>query len=258
MNEENLVTYYNKFNEDKRLKTKHARVEYNTAMHYINVCLSQCQTHRILDVGAGTGAYAIPLFQAGNDVHAIELVKHNLRTMQKKWPNLDAREGNAMDLSKFEDDSFDIVLLFGPMYHLISHEHKLKALNEAKRVVRETGFILISYCLNEYAIIEHGIKEGFLKQAVEKGEVDENFHVISKEDDLYSYVRIEDINKLKDEAGLTRYKIIGQDGAAEYLKREINHMDEESFACFMAYHLANCERYELLGASRHALDILRK
>lgn len=105
MNEENLVTYYNKFNEDKRLKTKHARVEYNTAMHYINVCLSQCQTHRILDVGAGTGAYAIPLFQAGNDVHAIELVKHNLRTMQKKCPNLDAREGNAMDLSKFEDDS---------------------------------------------------------------------------------------------------------------------------------------------------------
>ena len=212
----------------------------------------------LIDVGAGTGAYAIPLFQAGNDVHAIELVKHNLRTMQKKCRNLDAREGNAMDLSKFEDDSFDIVLLFGPMYHLISHENKLKALNEAKRVVKDTGFILISYCLNEYAIIEHGIKEGFLKQAVEKGEVDENFHVISKEDDLYSYVRIEDINKLKDEAGLTRYKIIGQDGAAEYLKREINHMDEESFACFMAYHLANCERYELLGASRHALDILRK
>ncbi len=63
MNEEQLITYYNKFNEDKRLKTKHARVEYLTAMHYIHECLRQTSGKKILDLGAGTGAYALPLFE---------------------------------------------------------------------------------------------------------------------------------------------------------------------------------------------------
>ena len=229
MNEEQLITYYNKFNEDKRLKTKHARVEYLTAMHYIHECLRQTSGKKILDLGAGTGAYALPLFEEGYDVTAIELVKHNLRTMQMKAPQLDARWGNAMDLSAFADDSFDVILMFGPMYHLISHEDKMTALKEAKRVIKKDGFILISYCMNEYAIITHGIKEGFLKASVQDNQVDETYHVLSAPEDLYSYVRLEDINRLQAEAQLSRYKIIVQDGMAEYLKKEINTMDEETF-----------------------------
>lgn len=258
MNNENLITYYNKFNEDKRLKTKHARVEYQTAMHYIHECLDRTFGKHILDLGAGTGAYAIPLFEEGYDVTAIELVKHNLRTMQMKQPHLDARLGNAMDLSAFADNSFDLILMFGPMYHLISHKEKMKALLEAKRVVKKDGYILISYCMNEYAIITHGIKEGFLKDSVDNHQVDETYHVLSSEDDLYSYVRLEDINRLKEESGLARYKIIVQDGMAEYLKKEINTMDEETFKLVMDYHLKNCERPELLGYSRHVLDILQE
>lgn len=258
MNEEQLITYYNKFNEDKRLKTKHARVEYLTAMHYIHECLRQTSGKKILDLGAGTGAYALPLFEEGYDVTAIELVKHNLRTMQMKAPQLDARWGNAMDLSAFADDSFDVILMFGPMYHLISHEDKMTALKEAKRVIKKDGFILISYCMNEYAIITHGIKEGFLKASVQDNQVDETYHVLSAPEDLYSYVRLEDINCLQAEAQLSRYKIIVQDGMAEYLKKEINTMDEETFTLVMDYHLKNCERPELLGYSRHVLDILTK
>ncbi len=258
MNEEQLITYYNKFNEDKRLKTKHAQVEYLTALHYIDECLKQTKEHKILDVGAGTGAYSIPLLHEGNDVIAVELVKHNLRTMQMKEPKLDARWGNAMDLSDFADNSFDLVLLFGPMYHLISHEHKLLALNEAKRVVKPDGFILISYCMNEYAVITHGIKEGFLKQSLEEDQLSSDFHVKSKPEDLYSYVRLEDIDRLKDDAKLQRYKIIAQDGMAEYLKKEINSMDQETIQLVFNYHLSICERPELLGYSRHVLDILRK
>ena len=92
---------------------------------------------------------SIYLYNEGYDVTALELVKHNLRVLEKKEPNIKAYQGNALNL-KFPDNSFDIILLFGPMYHLISFEDKLNALMEAKRVVKDSGYIFISYCLDYY------------------------------------------------------------------------------------------------------------
>ena len=141
MNEENLIKYYNKFNEDKRLNTKHGNIEFITAIKYIEKYINKGD--KILDVGAGTGKYSIYFNDKGYDVTAVELVKHNLRVLEKNAPDIKAYQGNALNL-KFEDNSFDIVLLFGPMYHLISFEDKLKAINEAKRVLKPNGKIFIS------------------------------------------------------------------------------------------------------------------
>lgn len=254
MNEKELIQYYNKFNEEKRLNTRHGRVEFLTAIHYIEKYLKKGD--KILDVGAGTGKYSFYFQEKGYDVTALELVKHNLKEIEKK--NIKAVLGNALDLSKFEDQSFDIVILFGPMYHLISFEEKKKALEEAKRVTKKNGYIFISYCMNEYAVITHAFRENFIKKVLKENKLDSSFHVLSKPNDLYSFVRIEEIDQLKEETFLKRISIIAQDGPTEYLKKEINQMDEETFQHFFQYHLETCERKELLGASRHILDILQK
>ena len=47
------------------------------------------------------------------------------------------------------------------------------------------------------------------------------------------------------------------DGPADYIRRELNEMSEAEFEAFIQYHLANCERMELLGASSHTVDMLR-
>jgi len=254
MNEENLIKHYNKHNEDKRLKTRHAQIEYITGLTYIKKYLKKGSS--ILDVGAATGAYSIPLFNDGYDVTAFELVKHNLKEIEIKEPNIKCVQGNAIDLSKFDDNSFDGVLLFGPMYHLISYEEKLQALKEAKRVVKPNGLIFISYCMNEYAVITHAFKERQILNI--KDELDDNFKVLNKPTDLYTYVRIEDINKLMNDTNLERVNILSQDGPAEYLKKEINSMNDEELDMLIKYHLSTCERPELLGAGRHILDILKK
>ena len=254
MNEENLIKHYNKHNEDKRLKTRHAQVEYTTGLTYIKKYLSKGSS--ILDVGAATGAYSIPLYNDGYNVTAFELVKHNLKEIEIKEPNIKCIQGNAIDLSKFNDNTFNGVLLFGPMYHLISYEEKLQALKEAKRVVKLNGLIFISYCMNEYAVITHAFKERQILNV--KDELDENFKVLNKPTDLYTYVRLEDINKLMNDTHLERVKILSQDGPAEYLKREINSMNDEELDMLIKYHLSTCERHELLGAGRHILDILKK
>ncbi len=258
MNEENLIKYYNKFNEDKRLTHRHGIVEYTTAMKYIHEYLNKMNNPKIIDVGAGTGKYSIVLANEGYDVTAVELVKHNLKTLEAKKSSVKTYLGNATNLSSFGDNSFDMVLLFGPLYHLINKEDKIKALMEAKRIVKKDGLILVSYYMNEYAIITHGFKDNNILKAIKNEEIDKNYHITPKQTDLYSMVRLEDINELNELSDLKRIKILAQDGPSDYLRPIINNMDEETFNEYIKYHLSTCERPELLGASSHILDILKK
>lgn len=258
MNEKNLIEYYNKFNENKRLDRRHGIVEYTTAMKYIKRYLKKFKNPQIIDIGAGTGKYSIELANMGYNVTAVELVKHNLMTIKKNSTKVNTILGNAINLKKINDNSYDIVILFGPMYHLISDEDKIKALNEAKRIAKPNGYIFISYYMNEYAIIKHGFMEKKIKESLKNNLVDKNFHITPKNTDLYSMVRLEDINKYKNIVSLKRVKILSQDGPTDYIRKYINDLDDEEFSIYINYHLSICERKELLGASSHILDILKK
>ena len=83
MNEDNLIKYYNKFNEDKRFKSRGGLVEYKVSLKYIYKYLSEFDNPKILDIGAGTGAYSVRLALDGYDVTAVELIRHNLRYIEK-------------------------------------------------------------------------------------------------------------------------------------------------------------------------------
>ena len=225
-------------------------------MKYIHDFIPDGKKLKILDVGAGTGRYSIALSREGHNVTAVELVERNLKVLESKHEHVNCWPGNAMDLSFLEDDTFDITLLFGPMYHLMSEEEKLKAFLEARRVTKNGGHIFVAYVMNDYSVITYCFKQNKIKECIEKKSLTEDFHQIVTPDDLYSYLRLEDIDALNKKAGLKRVKIIAADGAADYMRRELNALDEESFNYFIQYHLANCERPELLGASSHVVDIL--
>lgn len=272
-----LTAHYNKFNEDKRLMRRHGQVEYITSMKYIHKYLEILQgenakdtTLQILDIGAGTGRYAVELAKEGYDVTAVEYVKYNLGRLKqnanvaKKECQeagqeflLQAYQGDARKLKRFAEDTFDLTLLFGPMYHLYSFEDKLQALMEAKRVTRPGGYILVAYLMNEYGVLTYGFKEGHALECMADGRLDEDYHCHSKEEDLYDYVRLEDMEALRHAAGLEHVQTISADGPADYMRRELNAMSEEMFAKFIKYHLSTCERPELLGAGAHTVDILR-
>ena len=144
------------------------------------------------------------------------------------------------------------------MYHLFSREDKIEVLKQATRVTKKGGYILVAYLMNEYAVITYAFKEGNLKKCVENGMLDENFQCQTTEKDLYSYIRIEEINFLKEQAGLEREKIVGVDGATDYIRPVLNKLSEDDFQTFIKYQESICERPELLGASSHTLDILKK
>ena len=144
------------------------------------------------------------------------------------------------------------------MYHLLKDEEKIEALKEAKRVCKKGGLIFVSYYMNDYAIITYGFIKKHIKEAIENNQVDETFHMLNLKDDLYSMVRIEDINRFNEALDLKRIKIISSDGASNYIRTVLNSLSEEEYNLFIKYHLSTCERSDLLGASSHLLDIIQK
>lgn len=251
-----LEDYYNHFDEDKRLEKRHGYVEFYTNMYFLNKYV--VKKSKILDIGAGTGKYSLALFDKGHEVFAFELMEKHLNIIKEKNSLIPLYKGNALDLSVFDDNTFDVVILFGPMYHLLKEEERIQALKEAKRVVKKCGYIFVSYCMNEYAVISYGIKKNKLKECLENGMLDKNYHTIPLENDLYAYLRLEDIDKYNKICELKRVEIIASDGPANYLRTELNKMDRDTYNLFLDYHLKTCAKKELLGASSHVLDILKK
>ena len=264
-----LEKYYNKFHEEHRLETRHGFVEFNTSMKYIHQAVEMSPAGssspsgaptspvKILDIGAGTGRYSVALSREGFDVTAVELVKHNIEILRAKHENVKTWQGDARDLHFLDDDTFDVTLLFGPMYHLHGEENKLKALTEARRVTKNGGIILVAYVMNEYSVISYCFKEHKWAEVAAKDGISPDFHIKATEEDLYDYVRISDIDDLNKKAGLERIKIISADGAADFMRRELNEMSEEEFKAFCDFQLAIAERQDLVGAGSHTVDILK-
>ena len=256
-----LENFYNSINEDERLLSKHGKVEYLTTMKYIHEYLKGRTDARILEVGAGTGRYSIPLAKERNRVMAVELVEHNIDILKSKLDGseiIDVMQGNALDLACFDDNTFDMTLVLGPMYHLYTKDDKLKALSEAVRVTKQGGIIFVAYCMNEACIIQYAFMHGHLKEVLEKDMTAPDWHCISEPKDIFSMVRTEEIDELDSAVNAERIKLIASDGMTNYMRECIDEMDDDTFEKWMDYHFSICERQDMIGVSNHTLDILRK
>lgn len=256
-----LEDYYSSYNEDGRLTSRHGQVEYLTTMKYIAECLSGISSPKILEIGAGTGRYSVTLAKGGFYVTAVELVAHNLDILKSK---LDGTEpitcfsGNALDLSFLPDGSFDLTMLLGPLYHLYTREDKLKALSEAVRVTKPGGHIIAAYCMNEPTVVQYVFGSNHLDEIMECNMLTPDWHCISEPKDLFEMVRSEEIASLDAELPVERLKLVATDGATNYMRETIDAMDDNTFSKWLEYHFAICERQDLVGASHHTLDIMKK
>ena len=251
----NIEKHYNKHPEDLRLQRRHGQVEFETTLHHLHRFMQP--HHSILDIGAGTGRYTSQLMAEGYSVKAVELVQRNIDVFLKREPTANVVKGDARHMPFIPSQSADITLLLGPLYHLIGDEEKLRALQEARRVTKPGGLIFVAYLMNEYSILSYCFDEERIDDLMARGFVDSNFHVQVQPDELYDYVRLEDINRLNQQAGLQRVTIFSPDGAADYMRTRLNRMSEQTFARFIEYQKCISERPDLIGAGSHVVDVVR-
>ena len=255
-----LENYYNGYDEEGRLENSRVgRVEYLTTRRYLDPLLTaDC---KIAEIGAGTGRYSVTLAKEGYDVTAVELVQHNLDILTGKLDgseNIRTHLGNALDLHMLGDNTYDVTLLLGPMYHLYSEEDKIVALREVVRITKPGGHILVAYCMNEATIIQYVFGFNKLREVMALDMLTEDWKCVRKPQDLFEMVRIEDIEQIKSTVPVKRINLIAADGASRYIRDYLEESDEETFEKWLSYHFSTCERQDLIGATNHSLDILMK
>lgn len=257
-----LIDFYNHYNEDNRLALKHGTVEFLTTMRYIEKYISP--SDRVLEIGAGTGRYSHALARQGYVVDAVELVEHNIEIFnQNTQPgeSVTITQGNAMELSSFRENTYNITLLLGPLYHLYSIEDKRQALREAIRVTKPGGVIFAAYVISDGCLLDEGFKRGNISvtEYIEKGLIDAlTFAAKSDPKDLFELVRKENIDDLMSVFPVTRLHYVAADGCALFMREAVDAMDNDTFELYLKYHFSTCEREDLLGVTSHAIDIFKK
>ncbi len=256
-----LIDFYNNSDEDSRLETRYGKIEFLTTMRYIGKYLKP--DDKVLEIGAGTGRYSHALARQGYAVDAVELVEHNIEIFRKNTlenENISVVQGNALDLSAFPDERYDITLLLGPLYHLYSKEDKQQAIREAIRVTKKGGIIFAAYVISDGCLLNVGFKrkEFSVGEYINSGLLDpETFAAKSEPKDLFELVRKEDIDDLMSDFPVTRLHYAATDGCALFMSEEIEAMDDETYQLYLKYHFATCERGDLLGITSHAVDIFK-
>lgn len=255
----NLNMFYSdKCDEDLRLTSKHGSIEFITTTKYINELLKKGD--RILEIGAGTGKYSLYYAEKGFKVNAIEFVNNNLNVLKGKITedmDIVAEQGDALDLSRFDDNTYDVTLVLGPLYHLYDKKDIDKAISEAIRVTKKDGIIAIAYLTSDSIMVNWGLMGNHLIDGY-PNDYDDNFKMINYPGGIFAAFYINEFKDIMSNYNVEYMKNIATDGLAHHLKEKIDSLTDEEFDIWLKYHLSTCEREDLQGYSNHMLYICKK
>lgn len=158
-----LEDFYNKASEETRLEKGMGIFEFERIKELIKQHISKPNS-TIIDIGGGTGKYSEWLAQQNHKVHLIEPVTKHIKLAEKRAKKLknpfSVTKGIAQKLP-YKNDTADLVILHGPLYHLQKREDRVAAINEAKRVLKKGGIVL-GFAINATASTVVGLMNGMI------------------------------------------------------------------------------------------------
>jgi len=254
-----IKSHYSKYEEDTRFqKDKARRLEYLLTKYFIDKYLRP--GNKILEIGAGTGAYSVHYAKQGYEVEAIELVEHNIDIFKTKiTPGMPVNivQGDALNLSRYDDNSFDITLSLGPLYHLFTEKDRKLAIREALRVTKPNGLLYIAYLTNDSIIANYFLRKKNIDILPEMIK-DNTYRLIDNPNEVFTGYHIDEFEKLVDMPNYMKLHNVAVDGIGYLLREFVDDLSEKQFKIWYDYQLAICERPDLQGYSSHMLHIGRK
>lgn len=259
MEDKYIIEYYNRYDEENRLERKHQKIEFLTTVKYVEQYLKE--GNRILEVGAGTGRYSLYFARKNYQVDSLELVKHNIDIFKSKLIKDDTvtiNQGNALNLDMYQDNTFDVTLVLGPMYHMYNDNDKHKVIEEALRVTKKGGYVFIAYITHDSVIVNWGLQGGQLAVGQKDNRFTDDYRCISDPKDLFAMMNIDEFKELIKEHNIETIKSIASDGVAPWFRNIFENIKEEEYNEWLKYHFQTCERQDLIGFSNHILYIGKK
>ncbi|MCI0514750.1 class I SAM-dependent methyltransferase [candidate division KSB1 bacterium] len=271
MSQVEIIDYYTQTGiENDRLKQGVGRFEYLRTQEIIRRYLS-APGMTILDVGGGPGIYAFWLAEMGAAVHLIDLTPAHLRIAQARAQALKIclksmliAEARALP---FPANYADLVLLFGPLYHLVERSARLQALQEAQRVVKPAGRVIIA-AISRYASVLDGFRSQCFDDPKFEPIVDQDLrdgqHRNPTPGNKYfteAYFHTPDALRMEIEAtGLSCEKMIGVEGPLGIMTALNTWLDQPGQMLEKALKYMRILESEpaLLGVSFHFLAIAQK
>lgn len=248
--EEKVSAIYDIYHEENRLnRSQSTKVEFITTTKYIEEVLEPGD--KILDLGAGTGVYSLYFAEKGYNITAVELADRNIQIFREGiMPHMSINlvHGNALDLSFIEDSSMDVVLLFGPLYHLSKKEDRDSCIQEANRVLKDDGKLFVSFINHDFIpYTESSYNPNWFEGNTYNKE---SFRI---ENFPFVFFKIKECREMLQDNGFKIEKEIASDGLSELMAEIIDKMNKDAFNQYLKYHLFICEEREFLGASNHFL-----
>lgn len=252
--------YDEKYDEWERLE-RH-KIEFDITKRYMDEYIVG-ENLKIFDIGGGPGRYSIYLAEKGHRVSLLDLSKRNIEVAKEKSAEIGISleayiHGNALELNKYCEE-YDVVLLMGPLYHLIKESDRKTAIEGALSLLKPNGIIIASF-ISKYAPIQDYLK---------------GLHPIESVDELLVFLEngssqggkgfttayFTDHKEAKDlmnSFGLTELAFAGVENILGSKEKEVNMLEEDEYRKWLeiGYQLGQDEN--LMGTSEHFLYIGRK
>lgn len=224
---------------------------------------------RVLDCGGGPGRYAIELAHRGYEVTLFDLSAECLRLAREKAIEAGVtlagyEQGTATDLSRFPDDTFDAVLLKGPLYHLLEESERRRALAEAYRVLKPGGHLFAAF-ISRYAVprwaaaheptypLEHPERLDMLLTTgvlPPRGESDPEF--------VAHFAHPSEVGPLCRDAGFEVVTVLGVEGLVSLIETGVNALSGEAWDAWVDLNYRVAPDPSIHGCVEHLLAVAVK
>jgi SAM-dependent methyltransferase len=254
---------------ERLARDRYARIEFEVTWRFLSEVLPAAPPGaRVLDAGSGPGRYAVALGQAGHRVTLLDLSPHCLE-LAEEWARLagvegqieDMVEADVRDLSRWPDESFDAVLLLGPLYHLLSARERRRCVLEAHRVLKPGGPVIAS-AIARFTPARLALKywpdqvdAPELRQALASGAAPA---VPGAAWTDAAYLRPHDLRRLFERNGFRTHSLAAAEGFAAFMEDAINRLSDEQWPPWLRLIVETCTEPTLLGAAAHILYVGRR
>jgi len=259
----NAQKIINRYGDGRREENRNSgeRADYIMEYKYTKRILDRhiSKEANVLEVGCGTGYYGVYLADKCSSYTGLDITPGNIALLNEKiaklgLTNVTGIVGDATNMSELASESYDVVLSFGPIYHLPPAEREL-VFAESKRLCKTGGIVMFAY-INKIGVYLGGClkePENYPNQQKNKAILKDG--IDDSRDNIYWFTMPEEMETIADSHGLTVIENLGVDYIFTPEMYSLTSDKKESWEELVDF---MCSSKSCTGFANHAVMVCRK